>query len=174
MIAGAGDGEVGGHGVPFVARAGGGAVLRSTASFLDLAGISPTTRRLLGRRASQNVVSWGDRDMPGALRYTTLAAMSSDAAAQVLVAEIDPDLADTAAMTEAYDWYGGVLSRALADWTFRHGAARVHLFADVRNAASQAVAVRAGFVREGVVRSCLAYQDGSRADAVLFGRLRGE
>jgi hypothetical protein len=34
--------------------------------------------------------------------------------------------------------------------------------------------VRAGFVREGVVRSCLAYQDGSRADAVLFGRVREE
>jgi hypothetical protein len=36
-------------------------------TFLDLAGITPTTRRLLGRRASQNVVSWRDRDMPGAL-----------------------------------------------------------------------------------------------------------
>ena len=65
-------------------------------------------------------------------------------------------------------------ARAIADWTFGHGVARVHLFADVRNAASQAVAVRAGFVREGVVRSCLAYQDGSRADAVLFGRVREE
>jgi len=36
-------------------------------TFLDTAGITPTTRRLLGRRASQNVVSFGDRDMPGAL-----------------------------------------------------------------------------------------------------------
>ena len=63
-------------------------------------------------------------------------------------------------------------ARGLADWALAHGASRVHLFADVRNAASQAVAVRAGFVREGVVRSCLAYQDGSRADAVLFGRVR--
>ena len=36
-------------------------------TFLDLAGITPTTRRLLGRRASQNVVSWGDRDKPGAV-----------------------------------------------------------------------------------------------------------
>ena len=39
----------------------------TVATFLDLAGISPTTRRLLGRRASQNLVSWGDRDKPGAL-----------------------------------------------------------------------------------------------------------
>ena len=37
------------------------------ATFLDLAGITPTTRRLLGRRASQNVVSWGDRDKEGAV-----------------------------------------------------------------------------------------------------------
>ena len=37
------------------------------ATFLDAAGITPTTRRLLGRRASQNVVSFGEREMPGAL-----------------------------------------------------------------------------------------------------------
>ena len=36
-------------------------------TFLDLAGITPTTRRLLGRRSSQNVVSWGDPDRPVAL-----------------------------------------------------------------------------------------------------------
>jgi hypothetical protein len=36
-------------------------------TFLDAAGIAPTTRRLLGRRASQNVVSFGEREMPGAL-----------------------------------------------------------------------------------------------------------
>ena len=35
-------------------------------TFLDASGF-PTTRRLLGRRASQNVVSWGDRTTPGAL-----------------------------------------------------------------------------------------------------------
>jgi len=43
-------------------------VLAATiATFLDLAGIVPTTRRLLGRRASQNVLSWGDREKPGAV-----------------------------------------------------------------------------------------------------------
>jgi hypothetical protein len=47
---------------------GTGLVLLATVlTFLDLSGIVPTTRRLFGRRASQNVVSWGDRDMPGAL-----------------------------------------------------------------------------------------------------------
>ena len=54
------------------------------------------------------------------------------------------------------------------------GAPRVHLHTDVGNGASQAVAQRAGFSPEGIVRSCLSYRDGSRADAVLFGRLAGE
>jgi Peptidase family M28 len=36
-------------------------------TFLDLAGIVPTTRRLFPRMTSQNVVSWGDRERPGAL-----------------------------------------------------------------------------------------------------------
>ena len=56
----------------------------------------------------------------------------------------------------------------------RWGAPRVHLFVDVRNTASQAIAVRAGFVAEGTVRSCLEYRDGTRGDAVLYGRLAGD
>ena len=47
----------------------------------------------------------------------------------------------------------------------------LRLFTDVANSASAAVARRAGFTEGGVVRSCLSYRDGSRADAVLFGRL---
>jgi RimJ/RimL family protein N-acetyltransferase len=70
--------------------------------------------------------------------------------------------------------YAAEATRALAEWAFRHGAPRVHLFADVRNAASQAVAARAGFVREGVVRSAVPYRDGSRGDAALFSRLPGD
>ncbi len=36
-------------------------------TFFDLSGVAPTTRRLLGRRASQNVVSWADPGRPGTL-----------------------------------------------------------------------------------------------------------
>jgi hypothetical protein len=43
------------------------AFLATLLTFLDASAIVPTTRRLLGRRASQNVVSWGDRDAPAAL-----------------------------------------------------------------------------------------------------------
>ena len=67
--------------------------------------------------------------------------------------------------------YAAEAAHALAEWGLGLGAPRVHLLADVRNAASQAAAVRAGFVREGVVRSCLDYRDGTRGDAALFSRL---
>ena len=70
--------------------------------------------------------------------------------------------------------YATEAARALADWALAHGAPRVHLFADVRNTASLAVARRAGLTQEGVVRACLEYRDGSRGDAALFGRLAGE
>ncbi|MGY1754962.1 GNAT family N-acetyltransferase [Blastococcus sp. SYSU D01042] len=70
--------------------------------------------------------------------------------------------------------YAAEAARALADWALQHDAARVHLSADVRNAASQAAALRAGFVREGVARAGLPYRDGTRGDAVLFSRLPGD
>ena len=59
----------------------------------------------------------------------------------------------------------GYAAEAHARWpTGRSGTARraCTCFADVGNAASQAVARRAGFTQEGVVRSCLPYRDGSR------------
>ena len=67
--------------------------------------------------------------------------------------------------------YAAEAARARAEWGLGLGAPRVHLLADVGNTASQAVAVRAGFTREGVVRSCLDYRDGTRGDAALFSRL---
>lgn len=42
-------------------------LIAAIATFLDLSGITPTTRRLFGRRASQNVVSWDEREKPGDL-----------------------------------------------------------------------------------------------------------
>ncbi|HZC12661.1 MAG TPA: M28 family peptidase [Thermoleophilaceae bacterium] len=43
------------------------ALVAALLTFLDAGVLLPTVRRLLGRRASQNVVSWGDRDRPGML-----------------------------------------------------------------------------------------------------------
>ena len=70
--------------------------------------------------------------------------------------------------------YAAEAAHALAEWALGLGAPRVHLYADVGNIASQAVARRAGFTQEGVVRACLEYRDGSRGDAALFSRLPGE
>jgi RimJ/RimL family protein N-acetyltransferase len=70
--------------------------------------------------------------------------------------------------------YAAEAAHALAQWGLGLGAPRVHLFVDVGNTASQATAVRAGFTAEGTVRACLENRDGSRADAVLFGRLAGD
>jgi peptidase M28-like protein len=64
----AGIAVVGGVLAVYTAALGTGLVLLAVIlTFLDLAGIAPTTRRLLGRRASQNVVSFGERESPGAL-----------------------------------------------------------------------------------------------------------
>ena len=70
--------------------------------------------------------------------------------------------------------YAAEAARGLAAWAFAHGAPRVHLWVDVANAASQAAARRAGFTEEGVVRGVLDERDGSRVDALLFGRLAGD
>lgn len=70
--------------------------------------------------------------------------------------------------------YAAEAADALAGWAFGLGAHRVHLYADVGNTASQAVALRAGFTREGTVRSCLDQRDGAWTDAALFSRLPGD
>jgi len=43
------------------------ALVAALLTFLDAGVLLPTLRRAFGRRASQNVVSWGDRDKPGLL-----------------------------------------------------------------------------------------------------------
>ena len=65
--------------------------------------------------------------------------------------------------------------RALSLWAFRElGLGRVELVTDPDNIASQRVAEKAGFTREGVLRSILVNRDGSRRDGVMFSLLPGE
>ena len=65
----------------------------------------------------------------------------------------------------------GVATRALrliARWALvDKGLGRFQLRADVANEASQRVAEKAGFVREGVLRSALAFK-GERRDVVMY------
>ena len=71
----------------------------------------------------------------------------------------------------------GVATRALrllSDWALSPdglGLARVQLTTDVDNPASQRVAERAGFEREGVLRAYVEHQ-GARRDMVVWSRLR--
>jgi RimJ/RimL family protein N-acetyltransferase len=51
---------------------------------------------------------------------------------------------------------------------------RLELFTDPDNTASQRVAEKVGFQREGVLRSHLVHPDGRRRDSVMFSLLPGE
>ena len=62
---------------------------------------------------------------------------------------------------------------AVAAYAFAKGLYRVELLAATGNIASQRVAERAGFTREGVLRQVLIIP-GGRTDAVIFSLLRGE
>ena len=64
--------------------------------------------------------------------------------------------------------------RLLAGWAFRDlDVARLELTCGPDNVASQRVAERCGFTREGVLRSHLPFK-GARRDSVVFSLLRGE
>lgn len=54
------------------------------------------------------------------------------------------------------------------------GLERFALFTDVENVASQRVAEKVGFRREGVLRSHTPHPDGRRQDSVVFSLLPGE
>lgn len=65
--------------------------------------------------------------------------------------------------------------RALSRWAIENlGLGRVELVTDPENVASQRVAEKAGFQREGILRSMLLNRDGSRRDGVMFSLLPGE
>ncbi len=65
------------------------------------------------------------------------------------------------------------LARLLAEHAFSLGVLRVEAYVNVGNAASDRVLERAGFTREGVVRS-LPKPDGTRVDKTLYSLLPGE
>jgi RimJ/RimL family protein N-acetyltransferase len=65
--------------------------------------------------------------------------------------------------------------RALSRWAIDElRLGRVELVTDPDNIASQRVAEKAGFTREGILRSILVNRDGSRRDGVMFSLLPGE
>jgi len=65
------------------------------------------------------------------------------------------------------------IARLLAEHAFALGVERVAAYVNVGNRASEGVLERAGYTREGVVRS-LPVPDGRRVDKTLFSLLPGE
>ena len=64
--------------------------------------------------------------------------------------------------------------RALTEWAFAEaGVERIRLVVDVENPASLRAAERAGYAREGVMRS-VHFKNGRRIDAWLLSRLRSD
>jgi RimJ/RimL family protein N-acetyltransferase len=63
--------------------------------------------------------------------------------------------------------------RAVAEYAFGLGLYRLELLAATGNVASQRVAERAGFTREGVLRKAR-WVPGGRSDMVIFGLLKEE
>ena len=66
-----------------------------------------------------------------------------------------------------------ITARLLAEHAFSLGIMRVAAYVNVGNTASERVLERAGFTREGIVRS-LPVPDGRRVDKTLFSLLPGE
>jgi len=65
------------------------------------------------------------------------------------------------------------VARALAEYAFSMGIARVAAYVEVGNVPSERVLERAGFTREGVIRS-LPKSEGRRVDKAIFSLLPGE
>ena len=69
--------------------------------------------------------------------------------------------------------YAATIARLLAEHAFSLGIERVAAYVNVGNVASERVLEKAGFTREGVVRS-MPKPDGRRIDKTLFSLLPGE
>jgi RimJ/RimL family protein N-acetyltransferase len=66
------------------------------------------------------------------------------------------------------------LSELMSRWAFADlGLERLELFTHLDNAASQRVALKAGFTREGVARS-VRLMRGQRVDLVVFSLVRSD
>jgi len=69
--------------------------------------------------------------------------------------------------------FATTIARTLAEHAFTIGIERVAAYVNVGNTASERVLERAGFTREGVVRS-MPKPDGQRVEKTLFSLLPGE
>jgi RimJ/RimL family protein N-acetyltransferase len=129
----------------------------------------PTARDWCARLAD-----WSDGDHA---TFSVLDADSGRLLATVSLHKVDRDqsIAEMGYRVGAWARGRGVATtsvRAVTDWAFaRLGLHRVQLYHAVANEASCRVAVKAGYVNEGTLRSAAVYGDGVRYDEHLHGRL---
>lgn len=107
----------------------------------------------------------------------------TDAATGAVLGAVGVGLNDDPAIAEIGYWLApeargrGIATRALrllSSWSLHElGIARLQLTTDVENDASQRVADRGGFRREGILRAWMDRR-GERRDAVMFSLLPGE
>jgi RimJ/RimL family protein N-acetyltransferase len=125
--------------------------------------------------------AWIERATDGLLRGRAVRFAITDVTGGTLLGQIgignidwDQQVGEIFYWVVAESRRRGAATRAtklLAAWAFdvMH-LARIEITVDPENAASQRVALAAGFTREGILRSYQRFKDG-RMDAVMFSRL---
>jgi RimJ/RimL family protein N-acetyltransferase len=94
--------------------------------------------------------------------------------ARAFVASVDPERHQLAIVEDGRVVATRALRRLCRHALDELGFERLELFTDPDNVASQRVAEKTGFQREGVLRSHLRHPDGRRRDSVMFSLLPGE
>lgn len=126
--------------------------------------------------------AWVDRYIEGAHDGTRAGFVAVDSGERIVGLALAPHIARAEGEAElgyivSPDARGrGVATRLLAmltRWAFADGIERAYLIIAVGNAASERVAARAGYTREGVMRSVMLHP-GERCDASLWSRLPGD
>jgi RimJ/RimL family protein N-acetyltransferase len=125
----------------------------------------------------RNWLRFAERGKPSGVSFAILDAASNDLAGQCGVDEwSNADVAQIGYWLAPHARGRGFATRAvklLTSWLFELGAARVFLTVVSENAASAAVARRAGFAYEGTLRSHGVWQ-GTRCDIDVFAVLPHE
>ena len=130
--------------------------------------------------SSEKLLAWIERRRrAGRILWLVIASSDDESRylGEVLLKPKDPARAELGYLV-APDARGRELAaaavRLASDWAFAHlGLARLEILVDPDNAASIRVAEKAGFRREGLLRSNAVFR-GRRVDELIYSRLQGD